>query len=292
MTDAHEHDHRTARGRREGRCTRSGRSHVYRGNDPGGEATFRPLPRDRGALRQDRGERMRLPNSAHGSRRWRIAEIAPDFRLEDVWALPARGGAEDFDALLAVVASLDPAHGASAATRLLFWIRYRVGGWFRWDDASRARAIPSEAEATLSARLPGDLRSTATSLDRSPSGFRPLLSYRPRVGRRTLEPDRSRRDAPRLGGQRRGRLSRADVRVRQASRQARGRLHGTDQAISTSSRLPSPDEADRASLEHESRPRRARRVITNQIGAGVCLVASLVGGDMTDGSSAGAHANR
>jgi hypothetical protein len=117
---------------------------------------------------------MRLPNSAHESRRWRIAEIAPDFRLEDVWALPARGGAEDFDALLAVMASLDPAHGASAATRLLFWIRYRVGGWFGWDDASRARAIPSEAETTLSARLPVDLRSTSTSLDRSSSGFRPL----------------------------------------------------------------------------------------------------------------------
>jgi hypothetical protein len=39
---------------------------------------------------------MRLPNSAHESRRWRIAEIAPDFRLEDVWALPARGGRDDF----------------------------------------------------------------------------------------------------------------------------------------------------------------------------------------------------
>ena len=117
---------------------------------------------------------MRLPNSAHESRRWRIAEIAPDFRLEDVWALPARGGAEDFDALLTVMASLDPAHGASAATRLLFWIRYRVGGWLGWDDASRARAIPSEAETTLSARLPVDLRSTAAGVDRSSSGFRPL----------------------------------------------------------------------------------------------------------------------
>jgi len=117
---------------------------------------------------------MRLPNSAHESGRWRIAEIAPDFELEDVWALPARGGAEDFNALLAVMASLDPAHGASAPTLLLFSIRHRVGGWFGWDDAGRARAIPSEAETTLSARLPMDLRSTATSLDRSPSGFRPL----------------------------------------------------------------------------------------------------------------------
>jgi hypothetical protein len=117
---------------------------------------------------------MRLPNSAHESRRWRVAEITPDFRLEDVWALPARGSAEDFEALLAVMASLDPAHGASAATRLLFSIRYRLGGWFGWDDASRETAIPGMAETTLSARLPRDLRNTDTNLDRSSSGFRPL----------------------------------------------------------------------------------------------------------------------
>ena len=117
---------------------------------------------------------MRLPNSAHESRRWRIAEIAPDFRLEDVWALPARGSAEDFEALLAVVASLDPARGASAATRLLFSLRYRLGGWLGWDDASRTHAIPGKPETTLRTRLPRDLRNTATNLDRSPSGFRPL----------------------------------------------------------------------------------------------------------------------
>ena len=39
---------------------------------------------------------MRLPNAAHESRPWRIREIVPDFTLEDVWALPAEGGAEDF----------------------------------------------------------------------------------------------------------------------------------------------------------------------------------------------------
>jgi hypothetical protein len=29
---------------------------------------------------------MRLPNSAHTSRPWRIHEFTRDFRLEDVWA--------------------------------------------------------------------------------------------------------------------------------------------------------------------------------------------------------------
>jgi hypothetical protein len=117
---------------------------------------------------------MRLPNSEHESGRWRIAEITPDFRLEDVWALPARGGAEAFEALLEVMASLDPAHGESATTRLLFSIRYRLGGWFGWDDATRELAIPDDAETTLSARLPVDLRYTATNLGRSSYGFRPL----------------------------------------------------------------------------------------------------------------------
>jgi hypothetical protein len=117
---------------------------------------------------------MRLPNSAHESRRWRIADIAPDFRLEDVWALPAQGGAEDFEALLDVMGSLDPAHGASAATRMLFAVRYRVGSWFGWDDAARELAIPGDAGTTLGARLPEDLRNTAGDLTRSSYGFRPL----------------------------------------------------------------------------------------------------------------------
>ncbi len=117
---------------------------------------------------------MRLPNSAHESRPWRIAEIVPDFRLEDVWALPARGGVEDFGALLEVMSSLDPAHRGSPATRALFSLRYRVGGWFGWDDAGRELGIPGDPETTLSARLPEDLRDTAKGLDRSSYGFRPL----------------------------------------------------------------------------------------------------------------------
>jgi len=35
---------------------------------------------------------MMLPDTAHTSRPWRIHEIAADFRLEDVWALPTPGG--------------------------------------------------------------------------------------------------------------------------------------------------------------------------------------------------------
>lgn len=117
---------------------------------------------------------MRLSNSEHESHAWRIHEVAPDFRLEDVWALPARGGADDFATLLAVMASIDPADSESCATRALFSIRYRIGGWFGWDDVPRPLAIPDDTETTLSARLPEDLRNTATGLELRSKDFTPL----------------------------------------------------------------------------------------------------------------------
>lgn len=117
---------------------------------------------------------MRLLNSEHESHAWRIGEVAPDFRLEDVWALPAHGGVGDFARLLEVMASLDPANGGSRATSALFSIRYRVGGWLGWDDTPRPLAIPDDTESTLSARLPEDLRNSATGLDLSSYGFVPL----------------------------------------------------------------------------------------------------------------------
>lgn len=118
---------------------------------------------------------MRLSNSEHESHVCRIREIAPDFRLEDVWALPAQGGAEDFATLLEVMASLDPANGGSRATRALFSIRFRLGRLFGWDDTRRPLAIPNDTQATLGARLPEDLRDTATGgPDLSSYGFLPL----------------------------------------------------------------------------------------------------------------------
>jgi hypothetical protein len=122
---------------------------------------------------------MRLPNREHQSHAWRIRDIAPDFRLEDVWALPAHGGADDFATLLEVMASLDPANGESLATRTLFRIRYRLGGWFGWDDATERLPIPANTDTTLSARLPKDLRDTAADVDLSSTSFTPL--YRTHV---------------------------------------------------------------------------------------------------------------
>jgi Protein of unknown function (DUF2867) len=122
---------------------------------------------------------MRLPNSEHESHAWRIREIVPDFRLEDVWALPAQGGAEDFATLLEVIASLDPAKAQSRATRALFGIRHRLGRWFDWDDAPHSPAGPQDTGSTLRARLPEDLRDTATGPDLRSSDLKGLVDFTP-----------------------------------------------------------------------------------------------------------------
>jgi hypothetical protein len=116
---------------------------------------------------------MRLPNAAHETRPWRIREIAPDFTVEDVWALPVYGGAGDFPKLLEVMASLDPARGASPAARVLFGVRWRLGRWFGWDEAAE-RPIPGQEELSLTSRLPEDLRGTTTDLDFGSRPFAPL----------------------------------------------------------------------------------------------------------------------
>jgi Protein of unknown function (DUF2867) len=98
---------------------------------------------------------LRLPDSAHTSRPWRIHEITRDFRLEDVWALPTPGGSDDFPELVQQAASLDPSRSASRLVRALFAIRWTVGGLLGWDspDAGLGSRV-----LTLRDRLPADLR--------------------------------------------------------------------------------------------------------------------------------------
>jgi len=121
-----------------------------------------------------RRRRNRLPNSAHEAHLWRISEIADDFTLLDVWALPVSGVPGDFDAFLEVMTSIDPTHSPSAAARALFRLRFALGALFGWDDAGRERAIPDCEESSLRARLPRDLRGTAAATPRPGGRFRPL----------------------------------------------------------------------------------------------------------------------
>jgi hypothetical protein len=121
-------------------------------------------------------ESGRIPNAAHESRRWRIRGIVPDFTLEDAWALPVEGGAEDFPAFLELVASLDPAHAESRPTRFLWQLRDRLGDWFGLgrikvpagadpDAAAGKLPIPGASETSLAGRLPDDLRDTTAGVD-------------------------------------------------------------------------------------------------------------------------------
>ena len=76
---------------------------------------------------------MRLPNTAHTARPWRIHELTRDFRLEDVWALPTPGGPDDFPRLVQMMAAFDPSQSSSGAVRTLFAIRWKVGALLGWD---------------------------------------------------------------------------------------------------------------------------------------------------------------
>jgi len=98
---------------------------------------------------------MRVPNTEHTSRPWRIHEIAPDFRVEDVWRPPDVGRADDFRRVVQTVASYDPAHSSSFAVRNLFAVRWKLGELLRLDGPESAvgARVP-----TLRDRLPDDLR--------------------------------------------------------------------------------------------------------------------------------------
>ena len=98
---------------------------------------------------------MRLPDTAHTSRPWRIHEIAGDFSVGDVWALPTPGGPDDFPRLVRQLVSSDPTASPSRAARTLFAIRSKLGQLFGWDERD---AGPGSAGPTLRDRLPGDLR--------------------------------------------------------------------------------------------------------------------------------------
>ena len=131
-----------------------------------------------------RSSSIRLPNSAHERSAWRIREIAPDFDLEDVWALPVYGGAEDFHTLVENTISFNPANVEFLPARVLWRLRDRLGSWLGLDrisvpvesggDVTESLAIPGTHETTLSNRLPCDLRNSAAQLRFAGVPFKPL----------------------------------------------------------------------------------------------------------------------
>lgn len=100
---------------------------------------------------------MRLSKTAHTSRPWRIHEIAGDFQVEDVWALPTPGGPDDLARLVRQFAKGDGTEPAIASPvpRVLFALRWKLGALFGWD---RPDAGIGTRVRTLRDRLPADLR--------------------------------------------------------------------------------------------------------------------------------------
>jgi Protein of unknown function (DUF2867) len=114
---------------------------------------------------------MRLPETAHTSRAWRIHELAGDFRVEDVWSLPTPGGPDDFPHLVRAFALVDTSRDTSGVVRMLWAIRWKLGELFGWDEpeAGLGSRVP-----TLQGRLPPDLRDAPAGPEFDALPFRPL----------------------------------------------------------------------------------------------------------------------
>jgi hypothetical protein len=128
----------------------------------------------------------KLPDSAHLEHPWRIHELLPDFRLEDVWALPTPGAADDFPVLIQGGVEMDPAKGSSAAARSLFALRWKLGELFGWDDAEG----DGPPEPSLRDRLPADLRDGPRGPEFEALPFSPLYlledEYAAELANRTM----------------------------------------------------------------------------------------------------------
>jgi hypothetical protein len=103
---------------------------------------------------------MRLSDTEHTSRPWRIHEITPGFRVEDVWAFRTPGaGPDDFPAMLAALRRAGGLNQNSSAARFLFAVRWKVGAVFGWDKPD---AVHTRRVEPLCDRLPPDLRQDET----------------------------------------------------------------------------------------------------------------------------------
>ena len=114
---------------------------------------------------------MRLPDTAHTSRPWRIHEFTPEFRLEDVWALPTPGGPDDFPRLVRLITSGNASRNSKGAARALWVIRLKLGEILGWDGPD---AGPGSDRPSLRGRLPADLRDLPPGLDFRALPFTPL----------------------------------------------------------------------------------------------------------------------
>jgi hypothetical protein len=105
---------------------------------------------------------MRLPKTAHTSRPWRIHEVAPDFEVEDVWALPTPGGPDELPRLVSWAVTPNFPEGAPLIVRVLWEARWKIGRLLGWDK--RETGLGARV-TSLRERLPADLRAAPTGPD-------------------------------------------------------------------------------------------------------------------------------
>ncbi|MGA5817699.1 DUF2867 domain-containing protein [Kitasatospora sp. NPDC094028] len=98
---------------------------------------------------------MRIPNTAFTDRPWRIHEYIGDFDIEDVWDLDTPGGPDDLARLVRQFSGDGTDFHPSAAYRLLFAIRWKLGAVMGWDTADQGI---SPRNPSLRERLADDLR--------------------------------------------------------------------------------------------------------------------------------------
>ncbi len=94
-----------------------------------------------------------LPASAHTDRPWRIHDIAPDFKLEDVWELPMHGCRDDLARTIEWTAALGD-DGDPIVNRVLMAVRFKLGALLGLDSeeaGTKGRVV------SLRERLPADL---------------------------------------------------------------------------------------------------------------------------------------
>ena len=97
----------------------------------------------------------KLPTAEPTSRPWRIHEIAPDFRVEDVWAYRTPGaGPDDFPVMLAALRAAGGLNENPPVVRFLFALRWKLGAMLGWDSPDQGLATRVES---LCDRLPPDL---------------------------------------------------------------------------------------------------------------------------------------
>ncbi|MFD9268643.1 DUF2867 domain-containing protein [Streptomyces goshikiensis] len=116
---------------------------------------------------------MRLPRTDHTDRPWRIHEIADDFTVEDVWALPTPGGPDDLALLVGQFAEgiKGGVNGDGFVSRALFAVRRKLGALLGWDKPDPDTGV---RRPCLRDRLPADLRDGPRGPDLGSSPFTSL----------------------------------------------------------------------------------------------------------------------